>query len=411
MRKPVLTIFYQFDPWNPTIGGIQTVIRNFIKFSPDQFDIQVVGNYEGNSEQPIGQWQDREVYGRSLRFLPVLSLPNDNVRGRVPTTLKYTLALLKHSIVSDFMHFHRLEPSLASILWKGEKAFFIHNDIRQQMQASEASEDRKAILWRHVPQAYYALEGLLVKQFTQIFSCNSEAVSLYQQRYPEIASRVSYVRNTVDNEIFYPWSLEERNQKRVEYAKQKGLPDQTRFVLFAGRLHPQKNPLLLVRAFTELQDLPVHLLIAGEGELAQDVQTEISRLGLTSCITMLGSVPLERLADIHRFSSALVLTSLYEGLPMVVLEALACGTPIVTTYCGETPKILSSDSGVVCENGSPQEIAAAIRQVLVQSQDYPQEACVQAAKPYAAQTVVQAIYDDMWQRWQCATQNQAYSVS
>ena len=42
-HNPSLTIFYQFNPWNSTIGGIQTVIRSFIKYAPDDFDLQLVG--------------------------------------------------------------------------------------------------------------------------------------------------------------------------------------------------------------------------------------------------------------------------------------------------------------------------------------------------------------------------------
>jgi glycosyltransferase involved in cell wall biosynthesis len=56
---------------------------------------------------------------------------------------------------------------------------------------------------------------------------------------------------------------------------------------------------------------------------------------------MLGSVRQAELAELHRICNAFVLTSAYEGLPLVALEALACGTPVVTTRCGETPNLLS----------------------------------------------------------------------
>ncbi len=106
MRKPVLTIFYQFNPWNSTIGGIQTVITNFIKYAPDDFEIRLVGT--GNKlRQPKGEWQRAELAGREIQFMPLFNLQNDNVRSLIPTTLKYTAALLGHSLASDFMHFHR----------------------------------------------------------------------------------------------------------------------------------------------------------------------------------------------------------------------------------------------------------------------------------------------------------------
>lgn len=109
------------------------------------------------------------------------------------------------------------------------------------------------------------------------------------------------------------------------------LPKDTKFILFAGRLHPQKELLLLVRAIAALGDLNLHLLIAGDGELATQVRAEIEQLGLSKRVTMLGAVVQDELAKLHQVASVFVLSSAYEGLPLVVLEALACGTPVVTT--------------------------------------------------------------------------------
>jgi len=181
MRKPVLTIFYQFNPWQTSIGGIQTLINTFINYAPSDFEVRLVGT-ASDSSQSLGKWQDAEFAGREVSFLPILKLEDDNVRGLIPTTVRYTAALLGRSLSSDFMHFHRLEPSLAAMNWQGEKTIFIHNDIHTQM-ATVA--DRKAILWRRFPAAYFALESILIRQFSQILSCNTDAAQFYRQRYPQ----------------------------------------------------------------------------------------------------------------------------------------------------------------------------------------------------------------------------------
>lgn len=80
--------------------------------------------------------------------MPLFNLQNDDIKSLVPTTLKYTAALLGHSLTSDFMHFHRLEPTLVTQHWLGDKTLFIHNDIQKQMQSKE---NAKAILWRQFP--------------------------------------------------------------------------------------------------------------------------------------------------------------------------------------------------------------------------------------------------------------------
>ncbi len=395
MRKPVLTIFYQFNPWYSSIGGIQTVIRTFIKYAPDEFEVRLVGT--GEPKSPLGVWQDAELAGRAIQFMPLFALQDDNVRRLVPTTIKYTTALLGRCFSSDFLHFHRLEPSLAALNWSGDKTLFIHNDIEKQMSAATANN---GILWQRFPAAYFAIESLLVKQFTQIFSCNTSSAKFYQQRYPSLAQRVAFLKNAVDDQMFYPLEQHEREEQRKALARQLKLPEHTRFILFAGRLHPQKNPVLLIRSVAALNDPDIHLLMAGEGELADDVRAEIQRLGLSERVTMLGSVVQEKLVDLHRVSSVFVLTSVYEGLPITVLEALSCGTPVVTTNCGETPNLLSTESGIVCKDDTPEAIADALSQVLLHPDCYSSESCVRTVQPYSARTVVRDVYDQMLHRWQ-----------
>jgi glycosyltransferase involved in cell wall biosynthesis len=396
MRKPVLTFFYQYNPWHSSIGGIQTLISLFIKYAPDEFEIRLVGVGDRHSKQ-IGVWQEAELHGRKLLFLPLFALENDDVRRLVPTTVRYMAALIGQCFAADFMHFHRIEPTLATLGWRGDKTLFIHNDIRTQLLSQNG---RQAILWSRFPKLYFALEGLLMGQFSRILSCNSDSTDLYKKLYPALAERVNYYRNSVDTDIFYPLSVTAQTQQRQQLAQKLGLSTTTRFILFAGRLHPQKDPLLLVRSLSAVNQPNVHLLIAGDGELAAAVRSEIAQLGLTQQVTMLGAIQQAELAELHRLASICLLTSIYEGLPLVVLEALACGTPIVTTHCGEIPAVLTPGSGIVCESRSPSAIATAIECVLQQPHLYTAQACVLAAQPYSAREVIHQIYNDMLQRWQ-----------
>jgi glycosyltransferase involved in cell wall biosynthesis len=397
MSRPVLTIFYQFNPWNPSVGGIQTCIRYVIKYAPKEFQIRLVGTGGADSTMPIGQWHEAELYGREFLFMPLIRLRNDNVRGLIPTTVKYTLALIGRNFSSDFLQFHRLEPTLAAAGWSGTRIFYIHNDIAQ---AIKGASQEGGILWRRFPWAYFALERNSVGQFDRILSCNTKSAESYQQRYPNIAERVTYLPNTVDSDLFYPLSAEERHQKRTRLAMEMGLVPETQFVLFAGRLHPQKQPLLLIRSFAALNQPNVHLLIVGQGELEKDIRAEIARLGMSDRITLLEPLPQSQLADLYQTCSIFVLTSAYEGLCRGSIEALACGTPVVTTRAGETPNFLTADSGIVCEEQTPLAIAQAWRQVLENPLHFPSEACVQVVKPYDARHVVSSIYRELLESWE-----------
>lgn len=391
--KPTLSIFYQFDPWRSSIGGIQTFICSFLKYAPEEFEVRLIGT--GRKNTTIGHWQEKEFAGRQIKFMPVIGIENDDVRHLIPTTLRYTAALFKHNFASDFMHFNRIEAALAAGNWQGEKTLFVHNDIQKQMSATEGNN---AILWQKFPAAYFALESFLIKKFDYIYSCHTESTKFYRQKYPALASAISYLKNTVDEEVFYPLSDTQQSQPQ-QLAVEMGLVPATRFILFAGRLHPQKDPLLLIKAFACLSEPDTHLLIAGAGELETEIHQEIAKRGLAKKVTMLGAVPQPELARLHRISSVFVLSSVYEGLPLTVLEALSSGTPVVTTNSGETPNFLTAESGVVCYERTPEAFASSIAQVLQNLEQYPANACVNTAKPYSAKKVVTEVYQGMYERW------------
>ena len=78
MRKPVLTIFYQYNPWNTTIGGIQTLISTFIKYASDEFEVRLVGTAD-NKNQPLDRWYKRDFLGKEIDFLPLFVVEDDKI--------------------------------------------------------------------------------------------------------------------------------------------------------------------------------------------------------------------------------------------------------------------------------------------------------------------------------------------
>ena len=106
--------------------------------------------------------------------------------------------------------------------------------------------------------------------------------------------------------------------------------------VFAGRLTAQKDPLLLLQAFALLrQSADARLILLGEGPLLPTLQAEADRLGLAGAVLFAGfqANPLPWIAH----AAGLVLASRYEGLGNVLVEALACGTPVVATDCPHGP--------------------------------------------------------------------------
>ena len=109
-------------------------------------------------------------------------------------------------------------------------------------------------------------------------------------------------------------------------------------LLTVGRLEREKNPLLLVEALAELERVEpgrYHLTWVGRGPLEADVLRLAERLGVRDRIALRGYVAFgEELFELYRRASLFVHVSLTEGVPQVLVEALACGTPVVATEVG-----------------------------------------------------------------------------
>lgn len=394
--RPVLTIFYQFDPWGSGVGGIDTMIRTWVRHAPPQVDLRIVGADRRTAVH--GRWRDAELCGRRIRFMSVIGIDDPNVKPMLPHTLRFAWAIgrLGSQLSSDFMHFHRIEPTLATLAWPGDKTLFFHIDIEKQLAVARGGNE---FGWRRFPAAYFALERLLIGRFHQVYECNSAALSFHRNRYPALRHRFQFFRNCVDLDVHAPLPPPERDRQRRVQAAGMGLAADTQFVMFAGRLQPMKNPRLLLQAFARVANPAAHLLVAGDGDLRETMRQDIDALGLAGRVSMLGALAPQRLRDLLQVSDAFCLTSTYEGLPVAVLEALACGVPVVTTRSGETPGFLGADAGIVCDDPSPSAIAAALDRVLGHREQFASSACRKAVAPYSARLVLDEAYGRMLQQW------------
>lgn len=145
-------------------------------------------------------------------------------------------------------------------------------------------------------------------------------------------------------DIFKPIDDEAKLRSARE---QFGLP--ARFILYVGAIEPRKNVPLLLRAFKRLVDegYPHHLVIPGKmGWLVGDVPELIERLGISEKVRLLGYVPYEELPSIYNLADLFVYPSLYEGFGLPPLEAMACGTPVITTNISSMPEVVE-DGGIL----------------------------------------------------------------
>ncbi|MEO7136754.1 MAG: glycosyltransferase [Gemmatimonadales bacterium] len=156
-------------------------------------------------------------------------------------------------------------------------------------------------------------------------------------------------------------------------------PGQPPVVLGVGRLTRQKDFPNLIRAFAELRRCrSARLVILGEGEERPALTALISQLGLESDVALLGFRPNPAAYMAH--SAVFALSSAWEGLPTVLIEALAAGTRVVSTDCPSGPREILQDGrlGALVPVGDPVALAGAISDTMDQPNGkVPPEALVE----------------------------------
>jgi glycosyltransferase involved in cell wall biosynthesis len=144
--------------------------------------------------------------------------------------------------------------------------------------------------------------------------------------------RVDVVYHGVDP-IFHPLP----DDDVAAFRRQKGLPE--RFVLFVGTLEPRKNLVRLVEAFARIRHRDVALvLVGGKGWLYDELFARVEALGLDHDVLFPGYVARDALPLWYNAATAFAYPSLYEGFGLPVLEAQACGTPVLTSNASSLPE-------------------------------------------------------------------------
>jgi len=144
-----------------------------------------------------------------------------------------------------------------------------------------------------------------------------------------------------------------------------GISADNPLVLAAGRLTAQKNFAALVGCAARLRDrgIPCRFLIAGEGPLRPDLESLIAAQGLSQMVTLPGNVP--DLGDLMHGAEIFALSSLWEGMPLVLLEAMAHGLPVVGSRIkGVTEVVEAGTSGLLVDPGDPPAFADALAALL-----------------------------------------------
>ncbi|HUS65773.1 MAG TPA: glycosyltransferase [Kofleriaceae bacterium] len=189
------------------------------------------------------------------------------------------------------------------------------------------------------------------------------------------ADRVSVIPTGVDQTIFHP-------HDRAEARREVGAAGDEQVVVVPGRLSPEKGVHHFVDAMARLGDgARVRALIVGDGQDAAALAEQAKRLGLGERITFAGFQPERRMPIYYTAADLVCLPSLEEGWPDVLMEAFACGCPVVASDVGGVPEIIDlTGGGMLARPGDPDGLARVLREALARRWD--REALARAMAPY-----------------------------
>ena len=187
------------------------------------------------------------------------------------------------------------------------------------------------------------------------------------QYYGLDPGRIRVVYNGVDSQIFSP------GNGAPLPAQIEGLAGK-RIILFVGHFGLRKGIFFVIRAMKQVRaEFPdAHLVCIGgtpawlgQKDYKQMLQAEAQRNGVEGCVTLLEAVKNVELVEFYRHSEVFVLPTYYEAFPKVVVEAMACGKPVVATRTGGIPELVSEgQTGFLVPFGSPDAIAERLTHLL-----------------------------------------------
>ncbi len=156
-------------------------------------------------------------------------------------------------------------------------------------------------------------------------------------------------------------------------------------LLFIGQFHPYKGLMDLLEAVRHVRELPLQLSIYGGGKLQSEYEHFVDANDLSAIVSFKGWADQQTKLEALAQADVLILPSHAEGMPNVVLEAMASGVPVIATRVGGIPSLIhSGTSGILVEPGKAEQLADAIR-LLVTQPDLRQQLSATAHTVVAAE--------------------------
>ena len=359
-KRYQICLIHPFDPRGEKVGGLETYIRDFITFHPEDTDLLFVG-VDSIGDLKLGEISKLTFRGRNFDFLPILHYSDSQAREAARTirsslTGQFFVALLRHfgAVAKEVrarrasIDLRRVEFSWLPVLLRLPFIQMLHGEGAPKMQMDS--------LLRKYSFVHNLGERFAVSMSEKFLCVNPFITERLQKTYPRSKAKIDTLWTWVNTDIFKPQPF-----------PAAGSPFR---IVFAGRLDEFKDPPLMFKTIAALRArlqnrLEFHYIGTSDPHRFPEfaaIEDITTRHGFKDAAGMAAT-----LASAH----AGILTSEFEGMPRCVLETLAVGRPVVAMHLPQLePVIHDGKSGfLVARNGSPAELAAELAQRFVDVRD------------------------------------------
>lgn len=327
------------------VGGQVTSIKNFLRFLAEAYperceDVLLAGVSCDPAE--VGRIQKIETAGGYFSFLAVVRAEADLGNVKKSLRLEYMKGLWKyrHLIApgkEDVNYIHTPEAFAAVRLMRPGAVCYVFSHGTYLNMYKRVRFFKKAPLIRQLFQGFLMQ---VIRRSTAVFALDRETM----EDYAAYNSRVIHVGNSI---VCHPW-------------KERPLPGEPIRLLYAGRLSAVKNvgPIIEAAAGWE-KDCTLDIL--GDGEEREMLEKKAHG---SERIRFRGAVTPDEVQKVMGEADMLVMNSTFEGIPMIILEAVSTGLPVVTTDVGGIKEVLTYGLDSEVTDGSVQDIRDAMERVL-----------------------------------------------
>jgi glycosyltransferase involved in cell wall biosynthesis len=244
-------------------------------------------------------------------------------------------------------------------------------------------------------QFFKVLDAFIYQRYAQIVAVSSSVRKALLEWLPRLDNKVQVIVNAVD-----PGCFQADDVQLDQLRQELGINKDNKIIFYAGRLVPAKGIDILLEAFSNLarKDSSVKILLAGDGPLKDILQKQTASLDLEKNVQFLGlRTDISQLLNI---ADIIVLPSRWEGLPMILLEAMAARKPILATRVGGIPEIIEhGKSGWLVPPENQQALAEAIA-LLLSSKELCQQLSDGALEKVSAQYSIKPIIQQLLESYE-----------